>query len=62
MQSQHAAPPGMAQLGQHPVLLLWGNLQYGRARHSEPSTVLRLCCNSRNTKEVLTVPFSCIVV
>src|SRR2546421_77354 len=59
---QHAAAPGVAQLSQHPFLLLQGNIAYGRAMHSETSTVSRLCCNALNTKEALTVPISCILV
>src|SRR5262245_57677398 len=41
MQRQHAAASGMTQFGQHPVLLLSGDLQYGRRTHSEASTVSR---------------------
>src|SRR5262249_2611947 len=62
MQSQQAAASGMAQLSQHPFLLMRGNLQYGRTTHSKTSAVFRWCGNSRNTKDVLTVPFSCYLV
>src|SRR5262249_43131091 len=34
----------------------------GYTGHGHPRRPVRWCCSSRNTKEVLTVPFSCLMV
>jgi hypothetical protein len=62
VQSQQGAVPRPAHLGQHPLLLGLRDIQYGRTGYRESSTVARWCCNSRTTKEILTVPISCILV